>query len=653
MAGTDFRPSTHGWAFPNRFRYPPSMLGLSVPVSPTFGFCGGLCWSALDRYYAERLPTALDAPRPGEPLYEELLQRQLNALSTGGWIRVHEWQAKPDTPERFRRNDIGTATLAEYRRARQLLDSGEPVLLHLVRVAGPFANPTENHQVLAWSSQENPTARNARIRVYDPDRPGDDDVFIELALKRENGRVALRQSTGEALRGFFVVDYDRPRPLKFRAESFSERTPLGFNHPLAGQPAVVRQGDRFDVFVRDQNADVIRLSRDEKGSWEAQNLTAAEDAGIEFRITVDPVATVGGDGKVSVFGRTNVGDVIRYGRSLRGRWMGMNLTLRKHTGVDFRITGVPATAVGPGRRTWLLARNREGHLIQYLHQPLRGWTAEDLTRSQAFKGRYIMATDPTLLRGPGDALHVFALNEKGELLHYRWRRRTGWAAENLTERQRSAEPVRLVGRTAVLSGAGGTQFVLGRNADGELIHYGRSSSTAWTAENVTAIAIPMLTPETQDDRVVPSSGRARKPDIRLMGDPAAGLAPDGSLHVLGRNAQGGIVHYARTGSEWRVEDLTTERPVIDAGLRVGGDPAMAFAPGPRQHVFARNSRDLLLYHWSPVPSWAAENLTMERANIGSRFSIGSDPVLMPDAEALPHVFAVDLDGRLVHYYATL
>ncbi|MEJ2185822.1 MAG: hypothetical protein P8Z36_07760 [Gemmatimonadota bacterium] len=627
------------------------MLGLSVPVSPTFGLCGGLCWSALDRYYAERLPTALDAPRAGEPLYEELLQRQLNALSNGGWRLVHDWQAKPDEPDRFRRNDIGTATLSEYKRMRRLLTAGEPVLLHLVRVSGPFANPTENHQVLAWSFQENPTTKRARIRVYDPNRPADDDVYIELALSRQDGRVPLRQSSGEPLRGFFVVEYDRPRPLKFRAESYTERTPLGFNHPLAGQPAVVRQGERFDVFVRDQNADVIRLSRDDKGSWEAQNLTASEDAGIEFRITMDPVAVVGGDGKVGVFGRTNVGDVIRYGRSLRGRWSGMNLTLRKNTGVDYRIAGLPAAAVGPGRRTWLLGRNKEGHLIQYLHRPLRGWTAENLTRSQAFKGRYIMASDPTVLRGPGDALHAFALNDRGELLHYFWNRRSGWAAENLTERQRGAGSVRLVGRTTVLHAPGGTQAVLGRNAEGELVLYQRSPSTSWTAENVTGVAIPMLTPETAEDRIEASNGAAEIPDVHLTGDPAAALAPDGSLHVLGRNARGGIVHYARTGSEWRVEDLTSERPVIDAGLRVGGDPAMAFAPGPRQHVFARNSRDLLLYHWSPVPSWAAENLTMERANIGARYGVGSDPVLVPDGRALPHVFAVDLDGRLVHYWA--
>ncbi|MEJ2679656.1 MAG: hypothetical protein P8174_11370 [Gemmatimonadota bacterium] len=513
------------------------MLGLSVPVSPRFGFCGGLCWSALDRYHAERLPTAMDAPRPGEPLYEELLQRQLNALSAGGWRQVHEWQAKPDVADRFRRNDIGTATLAEYRRARRLLNAGEPVLLHLVRVAGPFANPTENHQVLAWSFQEDRTAGKTRIRVYDPNRPGDDDVYLEVGLKRQDGRIALRQSTGEPLRGFFLVEYDRARPLRFRAESYSERTPLGFNHPLAGQPAVVRQGDRFDVFVRDQNADVIRLSRDGEGSWEAQNLTAAEDAGIEFRIVMDPVAMIGGDGRIGVYGRTSVGDVIRYGRSLRGHWTATNLTLRKHTGVGYRIVGIPAIAVGPGRRTWLLGRSREGHLIQYLHRPLFGWTAEDLTRSQAFKTRYSMAADPVVLRGPGDALHVFALNERGELLHYYWHRRSGWAAENITERQRASGSVRLVGRTAVLHAPGGVQVVLGRNEDNKLVHYRRSPTTSWTAENVTDVAIPMLTPETENNGAA-SNGESRKPDEHLVGDPATGLAPDGSLHVLGRNAQG-------------------------------------------------------------------------------------------------------------------
>ncbi|HKJ92066.1 MAG TPA: hypothetical protein VJ957_02805, partial [Longimicrobiales bacterium] len=600
---------------------------------------------------------------------EELLQRQMNALAAGGWRRVHDWQAMPDEKQRFRRDDIGTATLAEYGRMRKLLAGGDPVLLHLVRVGGPFANPTENHQVLAWACQEDRKEGRARIRIYDPNRPGEDEVYLEMGLRHEDGRVPVRQSGGEPARGFFVVEYDRPRPLRFRAETYADRSPLGFNHPLSGQPAVVRQGGRYDVFVRDQNADVIRLSRDSKGRWEAQNLTAAEQAGIEYRLAMDPVAAVDAAGRLVVFGRTNVGDVVCYARSRRGRWSGANLTLRKRTGVDFRIAGVPASAAGPGGRTWLLGRNREGHLIQYLRRPLTGWTAQNVTRSQSIKGRYTMASDPVVLRGPGDALHAFALNERGDLLHYFWRKRSGWAAENLTERQRPAESLRLVGRPAVLHAPHSTQAVLGRNARGELVYYHCTPSTAWKAENVTRIAKPALTPDPRDapadapDTATPATPATepadagtrgdtqRTRDVRIAGDPTASIAPDGSLHVLGRNEQGGIVHYARTRTAWVAEDLTSERPVIDTGLRSGGDPAMAFSPGPRQHVFARDSRDLLLYHWSPLPSWAAENLTMERANIGARFCIACDPVLVPDAQALPHVFAVDLDGRLVHYYA--
>lgn len=647
MVTTGFRPSEHGWAFENAFRYAPSVLGLNVPIAPDFGLCAGLCWTALDRYRAERLPTALDAPAPGDPLYEELMQRQANVLSTGVWREVQAWHDRPDAGRWWQRGDAGTLTLGAYRRVRRSLDRGSPVLLCLIRSAGPFANPTESHFVLAWAYEHDRKEKRGRLLVYDPSHPGRDDVAVELGLSREEGRVSMSQSTGESVRGFFVVPYDRPEPLRFRGERYEDRQPMGYNHPLAGKPAALAAAGHLDVFVRDANADVIHFTRNGKTGWKAANLTAPDDtAGIGFRLATDPVVATGPGKRCEIFGRTSQGDVVCYGRGLRG-WRAENLTERKKIGVDYRIKGDPAVAVGPGRHRWVFGRNGDGHLIQY-RRGRGGWTASNLTRERDFKVRYRLDTDPVVAVGPGEVVHVFGLDERGALLHYYWTPKGDWAAENLTERQRPADIYRLAGRPVVVNGPGTSQSVFARDAEGSIVRYAWSRSTSWLAERVTEHA----TPVDGVTGVAEEAGSSAGDRYGLAGDPVVTLGPDGTIHLLGRNAAGGLVHYARPRSgNWTVEDLTAERPAIDHGLRLGGDPVTAFGPGPSQHVIARNTRDLILYQWQPTPSWTAENLTMERAHLGADYQIAGEPVMVTGPAAEPHVFATDAKGRLIHVYA--
>ena len=76
---TTFVPSKHGFHFRNGLSIAPKF---PRPILPKFGVCGGMCWSALDRYFdGETAPDATTVPLPGSALYEELFWRQMDSTS--------------------------------------------------------------------------------------------------------------------------------------------------------------------------------------------------------------------------------------------------------------------------------------------------------------------------------------------------------------------------------------------------------------------------------------------------------------------------------------------------------------------------------------------------------------------------------------------
>ena len=206
-----FQPSIHGWPFGNTYACTGSELGLGGPPPPQLGLGGGLCWTALDRYLRG---TAIDAetaaPDPGDPLHTELVQRQVAALA-GVWTRVRDWQSAPagswrdmlPVPLPLGGADVASRTRAEWRGIRRRLARGEPVLLTILGENDGYDGVRSVRQVLAtgWSRQGSRVA----VSIYDPDRPGDDDVRLMFGLTgRRDGRVP-----GADVRGFFAVPYDR------------------------------------------------------------------------------------------------------------------------------------------------------------------------------------------------------------------------------------------------------------------------------------------------------------------------------------------------------------------------------------------------------------------------------------------------------------
>jgi hypothetical protein len=175
------------------------------------GLCGGMCFAALDYYHAGRPAPAADTPpRPGTPLYHYLWARQWDSLGgLAGIARIVGWMLR-------RGEAVARRTMArEWPRLAARLVDGEPAVLLLVR-AGGLADPTQNHQVVVWGYDRDDATGRVSLRLYDPNHPPRDAAAPPPRIEftpRESGPVAaveivdLRQTTGEPLRGFFVLDY--------------------------------------------------------------------------------------------------------------------------------------------------------------------------------------------------------------------------------------------------------------------------------------------------------------------------------------------------------------------------------------------------------------------------------------------------------------
>ncbi|MFN8630466.1 MAG: hypothetical protein U0838_09155 [Chloroflexota bacterium] len=176
------------------------------------GLCGGMAMTARD-LWAAGLPSPADAtpPENGSRRFAALVRRQVQSLD---WMRVpirYGWLAALAGP--LRQGPVAVPTIErEWPRVRDEIDAGRPCLLELIRAGGfTIGALTQNHQVLAFAYSESADAAGAstvRVRVYDPNHPGADDVALEVTTAADDGRpaaarITLRQTTGEPLLGFF------------------------------------------------------------------------------------------------------------------------------------------------------------------------------------------------------------------------------------------------------------------------------------------------------------------------------------------------------------------------------------------------------------------------------------------------------------------
>jgi len=205
---TSFSSQKHGYQFDNRFKvklvYNLPLIGDIDLGGFIVGLCGGMCFSALDGYHAGLpISSRKTVPRSGSTLRNYLIKKQLQSLiPPDGIIKVLAWTVREDRYVWSR-----TAGL-EFRKLRTRLDKEQPAVLALIR-ADREGDLTKNHQVIAHAYSYDEQSGDLQIKLYDPNHPRKTPT-LTMNFKTPNSGINARQSTGEPLRGFFVVDYEPP-----------------------------------------------------------------------------------------------------------------------------------------------------------------------------------------------------------------------------------------------------------------------------------------------------------------------------------------------------------------------------------------------------------------------------------------------------------
>ncbi len=230
-AVSGFQPSSNGFPFPNS--WPPGPTIRVGPIrTPVLGFgdasaglCGGMVMTVRDLFEAGIRMPADPRPANGSARFDAIVRRQVESLD---WLRVPlrflDLQAlRPDPPNGLaavlgREPPRVVAIREAWPRIRADVDAGHPSPLGVIRVTGisPWSL-TRNHQVLAFGYDATDTL--IRIRIYDPNHPGIDDVELRAEIDPDiarpwHQRIRLSQSTGEPLLGFFRQPYPPPRSLR-------------------------------------------------------------------------------------------------------------------------------------------------------------------------------------------------------------------------------------------------------------------------------------------------------------------------------------------------------------------------------------------------------------------------------------------------------
>ena len=169
-----------------------------------YGLCGGMCFAALDFHLNKApIPTINKIPETGTELFNYLQKRQKDSMSLSTLLNLVEWMVKDDL-------EVGIMTAEEeFPKLKKSIDQGIPAVLALVRVG--MGNPTLNHQVLAVDYEINERTKDVVIDLYDPNHPGKEPKLVLNFSDPEYG-INPEQTTGEPLRGFFVIDYERKTP---------------------------------------------------------------------------------------------------------------------------------------------------------------------------------------------------------------------------------------------------------------------------------------------------------------------------------------------------------------------------------------------------------------------------------------------------------
>ena len=228
MKTTYFRPSIHGWPFGNNWRKSFDFGPLEVTLD--MGFCGGMCWRALHRFY-NAIPILRDTPAPseGDVLYNEIWDEQVNSVPASTLLKIWAWHNSPDLDHFWNpRDSLGKRTQSAWPGVKESIDASKPVTITLISRSNNLLNPKSlenDHRVVAYAYDIDstvgagaPAGANSKVTlwIYDPNYPDGpnyahdaDDVKLTFYLGAERSNIRLRHSEGDEYHGFFKDDMER------------------------------------------------------------------------------------------------------------------------------------------------------------------------------------------------------------------------------------------------------------------------------------------------------------------------------------------------------------------------------------------------------------------------------------------------------------
>jgi hypothetical protein len=217
-----FVPSISGFRFRNAFaRVPLRFIGIPgmirIPIGDASnGLCGGMVFAARDYFEASRPPPPDTSPPTSGRLFDYLVRRLLDSFNLPfGPARYLELMnpALPDGEPLLRRMGWGPhgrgwrMAREEWPKVRADIDAGHVSALGLVRVKSfdPF-DLKHNHQVLAYAYELR--GADLTLRLYDPNRAGQDDVSMSLSLADPRKLIPVTFSPDPGtVYSFFRADY--------------------------------------------------------------------------------------------------------------------------------------------------------------------------------------------------------------------------------------------------------------------------------------------------------------------------------------------------------------------------------------------------------------------------------------------------------------
>jgi hypothetical protein len=222
-----FLPSASGFRFANRFpKVPVRRIGIpgivSLPLGDASnGLCGGMAFAVRDYFEHGRPPPDEAEPPAAGALFDYLVERLFDSFDLPlGPSRYLELMNPflPDGESVWSRLGLAPRGRAwrmarqEWPKVRAEIDAGHPSPLGLVKVTS--ANPFDlkrNHQVLAYGYELDGSA--LRLRLYDPNLPGRDDVTLSVELGAlRDGRHPAVSPAGSPVFAFIRVPYEPATP---------------------------------------------------------------------------------------------------------------------------------------------------------------------------------------------------------------------------------------------------------------------------------------------------------------------------------------------------------------------------------------------------------------------------------------------------------